>query len=223
MVANYAAGRGDSARAIPLDEIGAVLEETMGRVRRIIGEAAARSNESVTVLRMGDPRLLQQVRSRSTNFGTPELQAARWPTCRTPWRTSNGAGLAAPQIGVGLRVVIFGVKPTRAIPTPRKCPSRCWSIPRSCCSPTTMEEGWEGCLSVPGMRGVVPRYTQLRYSGLRRAGQPFEREAEGFHARVVQHECDHLDGILYPMRMRDFSRFGFIEELFPGQELPAEE
>jgi peptide deformylase len=135
----------------------------------------------------------------------------------------NGAGLAAPQIGVGLRVVIFGVKANARYPDVGEVPDTVLINPELEPLSAEIEEGWEGCLSVPGMRGWVPRWQRLRYKGFDQSGNFFEREAEGFHARVVQHECDHLDGILYPMRIRDLTRFGFIEELFPGQELPAED
>ena len=131
----------------------------------------------------------------------------------------NGAGLAAPQIGVGKRVVIFGVEGNPRYPDAEEVPFTVLVNPTITMLTKDIEEGWEGCLSVPGMRGVVPRYTRLKYSGFDENGQPFEREAEGFHARVVQHEVDHLDGILYPMRMTDMSRFGFNEELFPGEDI----
>jgi peptide deformylase len=135
----------------------------------------------------------------------------------------DGAGLAAPQIGVGLRVVIFGVKANPRYPGVEEVPDTVLINPVLEPLSTQTEEGWEGCLSVPGLRGWVPRWRRVRYSGFDAQGRRFERTVEGFHARVVQHECDHLDGILYPMRMRDFSRFGFIEALFPGQALPPEE
>jgi peptide deformylase len=135
----------------------------------------------------------------------------------------NGAGLAAPQIGVGLRVVIFGVKSNPRYPQVEDVPDTVLINPVLEPLGGEQEEDWEGCLSVPGMRGAVPRYRRLRYAGRDEQGRRFERSVEGFHARVVQHECDHLDGILYPMRIRDLSKFGFIEELFPGQDLPPEE
>lgn len=131
---------------------------------------------------------------------------------------ANGAGLAAPQIGENVRVVIFEVKDNPRYPgvvVPYTVLINPAIIPLS----DQIEEGWEGCLSVPGLRGVVPRYSHLRYRGFDAAGKPIDRVADGFHARVVQHECDHLDGILYPMRVRDFRRFGFIETLFPNQEI----
>ena len=135
----------------------------------------------------------------------------------------NGAGLAAPQIAVPLRVVIFGVRANPRYPGVEEVPDTVLVNPEITPLSDELEEGWEGCLSVPGMRGWVPRFKRLRYAGFDQAGNRFQRDVEGFHARVVQHEVDHLDGVLYPMRIRDFTRFGFIEELFPGQELPLEE
>jgi peptide deformylase len=135
----------------------------------------------------------------------------------------NGAGLAAPQIGVGLRVVIFGVRSNPRYPDVEEVPDTVLLNPVLTPLGAEMDEGWEGCLSVPGMRGSVPRYKRLRYAGYDEKGQPFEREVSDFHARVVQHEVDHLDGILYPMRIRDLRKFGFNEALFPGQELPQED
>ncbi len=122
-----------------------------------------------------------------------------------------------------MRVVIFGVHANPRYPDAEEVPDTVLINPVLEPLSGEVEEGWEGCLSVPGMRGWVPRWRTLRYKGFDEKGNPFEREVEGFHARVVQHECDHLDGILYPMRIRDFTRFGFNEALFPGQELPAEE
>jgi len=173
------------------------------------------------VLRMGDPRLLQ-VSAPVTDFHSSFLKDLL-VDMRDTMAHLNGAGLAAPQIGVGLRVVIFGVKSNPRYPDVEEVPETVLVNPQITPLTDEEEEAWEGCLSVPGMRGVVPRRLRLRYSGLDEAGKAFTREVESFHARVVQHECDHLDGILYPMRMRDFSRFGFIEELFPGQDLPAED
>ena len=173
------------------------------------------------VLRMGDPRLLQRSQE-ITEFGTPELQALL-QDMRDTMAHLNGAGLAAPQIGVGLRVVIFGVHANPRYPNAEEVPDTVLINPVLEPDGTEMEEGWEGCLSVPGMRGVVPRYKRLRYRGCDENGKPFEREVSDFHARVVQHEVDHLDGILYPMRIRDFSKFGFNEALFPGEALPQED
>jgi peptide deformylase len=173
------------------------------------------------VLRMGDPRLLERAKPVE-RFSTAEL-AALLGDMRDTMAHLNGAGLAAPQIGVGLRVVIFGVQSNPRYPHAEEVPDTVLINPALQPLGAETEEDWEGCLSVPGMRGVVPRYRQLRYSGCDEQGRRFERTVAGFHARVVQHECDHLDGILYPMRIRDFSKFGFIEELFPGQDLPPEE
>jgi peptide deformylase len=173
------------------------------------------------VLRMGDERLLLRA-AEVERFGTPEL-AALLDDMRDTMAHLNGAGLAAPQIGVGLRVVIFGVKSNPRYPDVEEVPDTVLINPELAPLSDEVEEGWEGCLSVPGMRGWVPRWHRLRYAGFDEQGLRFERIAEGFHARVVQHECDHLDGILYPMRIRDLSKFGFNEALFPGQELPVED
>jgi peptide deformylase len=173
------------------------------------------------VLRMGDPRLWQ-VSVPVKNFATPEL-AELLQDMRDTMAHLNGAGLAAPQIGVGLRVVIFGVKGNPRYPDVDDVPDTVLINPELTPLSSELEEGWEGCLSVPGMRGWVPRFRSLRYAGYDEKGQRFERSVGGFHARVVQHEVDHLDGVLYPMRIRDFTRFGFNEALFPGQALPAEE
>ncbi|HMA32283.1 MAG TPA: peptide deformylase [Casimicrobiaceae bacterium] len=172
------------------------------------------------VLRMGDPRLLE--RSREVERAdSPEIAALLVDMLDT-MRAQSGAGLAAPQIGVGLRVVIFGVERNPRYPDAEAVPYT--EIINPVITPLTdaMEEGWEGCLSVPGLRGVVPRHARIRYRGLDPRGRVIDREAEGFHARVVQHECDHLDGILYPMRIRDFTQFGFTEELFPGVDVADE-
>ena len=173
------------------------------------------------VLRMGDPRLLQKA-AAVEDFGTPELEQLL-ADMRETMASLSGAGLAAPQIGVPLRLVIFGVKANPRYPKAEEVPDTVLINPTLAPLSDEIEEDWEGCLSVPGMRGWVPRWRSLRYSGYDERGRRFERNVEGFHARVVQHECDHLDGILYPMRIRDLSKFGFIEELFPGQELPPEE
>ena len=173
------------------------------------------------VLRMGDQRLLQRALPVQ-QFGGPEL-AALLQDMRDTMAQLNGAGLAAPQIGVGLRVVIFGVRSNPRYPDVEEVPDTVLINPEVVPLSDETEEAWEGCLSVPGMRGWVPRWTRVRYAGFDDQGQRFECSVAGFHARVVQHECDHLDGILYPMRIRDMSKFGFNEELFPGQDLPAEE
>lgn len=167
------------------------------------------------VLRMGDPRLLQPARP-VTEFDTPALDALVADMFDT-MGALNGAGLAAPQIGVGLRVVIFGVQANPRYPDAETVPTTVLINPVIEVDDTETEDGWEGCLSVPGMRGLVPRYRRLRYSGYDQRGARIERSASDFHARVVQHECDHLDGILYPMRIRDLRLFGFEEVLFPGE------
>lgn len=166
------------------------------------------------VLRWGDPRLVQPAASVS-NFGAPlktllkdmfDTMAAR-----------QGAGLAAPQIGIGLRVVVFGLDRNPRYPGAEAVPTTILVNPEIEILSADMEDGWEGCLSIPGMRGWVPRHAHIRYRGRDEHGRRYEREVRGFHARVVQHECDHLDGILYPMRMPDLSRFGFEDVLFPQQ------
>jgi peptide deformylase len=168
-----------------------------------------------SILKMGDARLLR-VAQPVTAFDTPELhQLVR--DMRETMQAVNGAGLAAPQIGVDLQLVIFGSNERNP-----RYPDRPLVPPTVLINPTITplgseeEEDWEGCLSVPGLRGVVPRWSRIRYSGVDPYGVAIEREAEGFHARVVQHECDHLWGKLYPMRVRDFTRFGYTEVLFPG-------
>jgi peptide deformylase len=172
------------------------------------------------VLRMGDPRLLE--RSREVErFDTTELHALI-EDMQDTMRELSGAGLAAPQIGVQQRVVIFGFTSSPRYPNAEPVPFTVLINPVLTPIGTTVEEGWEGCLSVPGMRGLVPRYAHLRYQGFDQYGQRLDRTVQGFHARVVQHECDHLDGVLYPMRIRDLRNFGFAEVLFPDQELPDE-
>jgi len=169
---------------------------------------------------MGDPRLLQRAEPVG-QFDTQELHALL-ADMRDTMHHLNGAGLAAPQIGVGLRVVIFGVQRNPRYPDAESVPETVLINPVITPLDAAIEEDWEGCLSVPGMRGVVPRHAHIRYQGCDEYGALIDRSVSGFHARVVQHECDHLDGILYPMRIRDFSRFGYTEELFPGQELQDE-
>jgi peptide deformylase len=169
------------------------------------------------VLRMGDPRLLDVARPVEA-FGTPELHALI-ADMRDTMAHLHGAGLAAPQIGVGLRVVIFGVQSNPRYPDAEEVPDTVLINPTLTPVDAEQEEGWEGCLSVPGMRGLVPRFTHLRYQGHDADGAKIDRTVTGFHARVVQHECDHLDGILYPMRIRDLANFGFVDVLFPGQDL----
>lgn len=173
------------------------------------------------VLRMGDPHLLRVARPVE-HFDTPELHALIRDMEDTMAHL-NGAGLAAPQIDVDLRVVIFGVSKNPRYPEVEEVPYTVLINPVIEPLVSAEEDGWEGCLSVPGMRGVVPRFTHLRYSGFDQYGQKIEREVTGFHARVVQHECDHLDGILYPMRIRDFRQFGFTEELFPDGSVAGDD
>ena len=165
------------------------------------------------ILRMGDPRLLD--RSREVErFGTREL-AELLADMRDTMHDADGAGLAAPQIGVPLRVVIFGVEANPRYPDAEAVPYTELVNPVLTPLGDEEEDGWEGCLSVPGFRGVVPRFTRLRYEGFDPQGHPIRREVDGFHARVVQHETDHLDGILYPQRIRDMRKFGFTQVLFP--------
>ena len=170
---------------------------------------------------MGDPRLWQKSLPVA-QFESPELNELL-QDMRDTMAHLNGAGLAAPQIGVQLRVVIFGVKSNPRYPGIEEVPDTVLINPVLEPLADEIEEGWEGCLSVPGMRGWVPRFKRLRYSGFDERGKPFQRDVQDFHARVVQHEVDHLDGVLYPMRIRDFTRFGFNDALFPGQELPQED
>lgn len=168
-----------------------------------------------TILKMGDARLLR-VAQPVTTFDTPELHALLQDLDDT-MAAANGAGLAAPQIGVDLQVVVFGNDaPNLRYPDAPVVPRTVLMNPIITPLDNSMEEGWEGCLSVPGLRGVVPRHARVRYQGFDVRGERIDREASGFHARVVQHECDHLFGVLYPMRVRDFTRFGYTEVLFPG-------
>lgn len=171
-----------------------------------------------TVLRMGDPLLLQ-VAALVTEFDTPELHALIQDMHDTMTHMS-GAGIAAPQIGVSLQVVMFGVGHNPRYPDAESVPFTILINPELTPIGDAQEDGWEGCLSVPGMRGVVPRYQQLHYRGYDPLGNLIDRTVSGFHARVVQHECDHLFGVLYPMRIRDLSKFGFNDVLFPGVTLP---
>jgi peptide deformylase len=169
------------------------------------------------VLKMGDPRLLQ-VSEPVRQFGTPELEDLL-TDMRDTMHHLNGAGLAAPQIGVGARVVIFGFDENPRYPEEEAVPYTVLINPELTPIGDAMDEGWEGCLSVPGMRGLVTRYRELRYTGFDAQGTPIDRTVKDFHARVVQHEVDHLDGILYPRRIRDLTQFGFNEALFPGEDL----
>lgn len=166
------------------------------------------------ILKMGDPRLLR-VAQPVQAFDAPELHALVADMFDT-MHAANGAGLAAPQIGVDLQLVIFGFKKNDRYPDAPAVPETVLINPVITPLSDAEDDGWEGCLSVPGMRGVVPRFSRIRYTGFDPAGGRIDREADGFHARVVQHECDHLVGKLYPMRIRDFSKFGFTSVLFPG-------
>lgn len=166
------------------------------------------------VLKMGDPRLLGRAAPVAV-FGTRELDELLRDMFDT-MRALDGAGLAAPQIGVGLRVVIFGFTSNARYPDAEAVPETVLVNPELTPLGDELEDGWEGCLSVPGLRGVVPRHRRLRYRGFDATGRAIDRSVEGFHARVVQHEVDHLDGILYPMRIRDLRQFGFTATLFPG-------
>lgn len=172
------------------------------------------------ILKMGDTRLLRQAEP-VTEFATKELQALIEDMFDT-MHAANGAGLAAPQIGVNLQLVIFGFGQNPRYPDAPAVPETVLLNPRLTPLSDEMEDGWEGCLSVPGLRGVVPRWSRLRYEGVDQYGQSIVRDVDGFHARVVQHECDHLAGVLYPMRIKDFSRFGFVDVLFPGLDAGAE-
>ncbi len=167
------------------------------------------------VLKMGEPVLLE-VAKPVDQFDTSELHALIQDMQDTMAHL-NGAGLAAPQIGVSLQVVIFGFEKNQRYPDADEVPFTVLLNPKLTPLSEEQEDGWEGCLSVPGMRGMVPRYAQLRYQGVDQYGTAIDRTVSGFHARVVQHECDHLQGILYPMRIKDFRLFGFTDVLFPGQ------
>ena len=173
------------------------------------------------ILKMGDPRLLR-VAKPVEQFDTPEMRELIADMFET-MKDANGAGLAAPQIGVNLRVVIFGVRANPRYPGVEEVPDTVLINPVLTPLDTALEEGWEGCLSVPGLRGVVPRWERIRYTGFDEHGQPIDREADGFHARVVQHACDHLIGRLYPTRMRDFTQFGFTSVLFPDMDPNADD
>lgn len=175
-----------------------------------------------TVLRMGEPLLLQKA-APVISFDTPELHALIQDLEDT-MQAMSGAGIAAPQIGVSLQVVIFGQLESDGRSNPRypdaeQVPYTVLINPELTPVGNELDEGWEGCLSVPGMRGVVPRYTRLHYKGFDQYGNPIDRLVSGFHARVVQHECDHLNGILYPMRITDLKNFGFTDVIFAGQDI----
>ncbi len=174
-----------------------------------------------TVLRMGHP-LLQRVAAPVERFGTAELRQLVTDMDDT-MRALNGAGIAAPQIGVSLRAVIFEVTHNPRYPQAEPVPHTVLINPVLDLLGDERDEAWEGCLSVPGLRGVVARHTNLRYRGFDLDGRPIDRTVKGFHARVVQHEVDHLDGILYPMRIADMRSFGFEDELFPDRSaLPVD-
>jgi peptide deformylase len=169
------------------------------------------------VLKMGDPRLLRLAQPLE-RFDTPDLHALL-TDMRDTMAHLSGAGLAAPQIGTGLQVVIFGLAQNPRYPQAEEIPYTVLINPVLTPISDELEEDWEGCLSLPGLRGMVPRHARLRYQGFDERGNTIDRSVSGFHARVVQHECDHLLGILYPMRIRDFSKFGFIQALFPGEDV----
>lgn len=169
------------------------------------------------VLRMGDSRLLEPSRLVK-KFRTPELKELI-ADMRDTMTSLQGAGLAAPQIGINLQVVIFGVEANTRYPDAEAVPFTILINPKLTPIGDKIDEGWEGCLSVPGMRGLVPRFVNLRYQGFDERGKKIDRKVSNFHARVVQHECDHLAGILYPMRIRDMRNFGFTAELFPGEDI----
>jgi peptide deformylase len=173
------------------------------------------------ILKMGDARLLR-VAPPVRAFDTPELHALVQDLFDT-MAAANGAGLAAPQIGVDLQVVIFGFSHNERYPDAPPVPRTVLVNPVIEPLSTDEDEGWEGCLSVPGLRGLVPRCSRIRYRGFDAAGQLIEREAEGFHARVVQHECDHLIGRLYPTRMRDLTKLGFTSVLFPELDAASDD
>jgi len=171
------------------------------------------------ILRMGDPRLLETAQPVAV-FDTPELDALVADMLEA-MHAADGAGLAAPQIGVGLRVVVFGFDRNPRYPDAESVPQTVLVNPVIQLLSDQRDQAWEGCLSVPGMRGVVPRFTHIHYSGFDPRGNAIERQVSGFHARVVQHECDHLDGILYPQRMEDMRLFGFNEALATGGQAAA--
>jgi len=168
------------------------------------------------ILKMGDARLLRTAKP-VTEFGTPAMQTLIADMFET-MEAANGAGLAAPQIGVDLQLVIFGYQRNERYPEAPPVPLTVLINPQITPLSDELVEGWEGCLSVPGLRGIVERFASVRYSGVDAEGRPIMREVDGFHARVVQHECDHLVGTLYPMRMKDFTRFGYTSVLFPAMD-----
>ncbi|MET3108867.1 peptide deformylase [Oxalobacteraceae bacterium GrIS 2.11] len=170
------------------------------------------------ILKMGDARLLRTAQPVPKEMlGSDELKQLISDMFET-MHANEGVGLAAPQIGVDLQLVLFGFQSSERYPDAPEVPETILLNPVITPLGDEQEEGWEGCLSVPGLRGVVPRWSRIRYQGIDPDGVPIEREVDEFHARVVQHECDHLSGILYPMRIKDFSQFGFTSVLFPGQK-----
>ncbi|MDF3036457.1 MAG: peptide deformylase [Paucimonas sp.] len=173
------------------------------------------------ILKMGDPRLLRQAQAVE-RFDTPELHALV-QDLRDTMAAANGAGLAAPQIGVDIQVVIFGFAINTRYPDAPPVPETVLINPVLTPLAEEQSEDWEGCLSVPGLRGMVPRWTHLRYEGYDQFGNRISRDVDGFHARVVQHECDHLAGILYPMRIKDFAKFGYTDILFPGLDADGDD
>jgi peptide deformylase len=173
------------------------------------------------ILKMGDPRLLR-IAEPVREFGTPEMDALIADMFDT-MHAANGVGLAAPQIGVNLQLVIYGFKENQRYPDAPAVPETVLINPVLTPLSDEMDEQFEGCLSVPGLRGVVPRYTRLHYEGVDRFGEPIVRDADGFHARVVQHEVDHLLGVLYPMRITDFSQFGYTSVMFPDMDPDQDE
>lgn len=173
------------------------------------------------ILKMGDPRLLRMAKPVEA-FDTPDLHALIADMFET-MQAAGGVGLAAPQIGVDLQLAIFGFDKSDRYPDAPPVPRTILLNPHITPLSEEKEEGWEGCLSVPGMRGVVERWARIRYTGFDPTGQPIDRVADGFHARVVQHECDHLIGKLYPMRITDFAKFGYTDVLFPGLDPGADE
>ena len=173
------------------------------------------------ILKMGDPRLLL-VAQPVQAFGTPEL-LAMIDDLQDTMVAARGAGLAAPQIGIDLQVVLFGFERNDRYPDAPPVPRTVLINPLITPLSDAEDEGWEGCLSVPGLRGLVPRWSRIRYQGLDEQGRAIDREAEGFHARVVQHECDHLIGRLYPTRMRDLTKLGFTSVLFPEMDAASDD
>jgi len=174
------------------------------------------------ILKMGDPRLLRTAQLVPTEmFGSPELQQLIADMFDT-MHAADGVGLAAPQIGVDLQLVLFGFEDSDRYPDAPSVPQTVLINPVITPLDDNQEDGWEGCLSVPGLRGMVPRWSRIRYEGFDPDGNKIVREVDDFHARVVQHECDHLWGTLYPMRVKDFTQFGYTEVLFPGREAGGE-